>query len=67
MGIKDFLQCNLNRKDMEIICTWPKDSFWHDVFDVWCEWNFATHPQGKENIINQPIWYNSLVRIGKKP
>ncbi|MEK6264009.1 MAG: reverse transcriptase family protein [Clostridium sp.] len=67
MDMIDFLKCNLNTTDLSNVCKWEKHSFWYEVFSVWCEFNYAQHPQCKEYIINQPIWYNSLLKIGGKP
>ena len=36
----------------------------YQVFStVWSEWNYDPQPPYKESIINQPIWYNRLLKI----
>ena len=52
---------------MEVVGKWPKGCFWHEVLEIWSEWNYNSYPMVKETIINQFIWYNSLLRVGKKP
>ena len=66
MDIMDFLKFNLNVSDMNLVCAWNGLTFWQEVFTVWSEWNYDAHPPYKDCILNQPIWYNSLLRIGGK-
>ena len=55
---------NLNRKDSEKV--FSGDTFWHDVIHLWHELNYH-EPQNHENVSNQIIWYNSMVRVNNKP
>ena len=64
IDILDFLHCNLNAKDMNTICKRQSASFWHELLNNWSKWNFNPHPMTREYIINQPIWFNSLIKIG---
>ena len=67
MDIMDFLKCNLNVSDMNTICSFYSMTFWQEVFTVWSEWNYDPNPPYKDCMMNQSIWYNSLLRIGGKP
>ena len=40
-----------------------KNQFWEDVLKCWAEYNST----GSIRVENQLIWYNSLIRIDKKP
>ena len=42
------------------------DSFWSEAFTHWCEITF-TAPQTFQEILCQPLWYNSNIRINDKP
>ena len=64
MDILDFLRCNLNAKDMNNVCKFHDASFWQEVLNNWSEWNFNQYPMTREYIISQPIWFNSLLKIG---
>ena len=64
IDIMDLLRCNLNYKDMNMVCKCRCTPFWQEVLQTWSEWNFNAHPMSKMEIINQPIWFNSLLRIG---
>ena len=66
MDILDFLKCNLSTSDLNYICKWQENSFWQEVFSVWCDLNYNPHSQQKAIILNQPIWHNSLMKIGRK-
>ena len=55
---------NLDYKDaMEHI---PNTNFWSSWFAEWCNFKFIK-PQGKVEIENQVLWWNSNVRIANKP
>ena len=50
---------NLDPKDVKLLC---KNSFWSDIFRAWCKICFKSKLE-----MWQPIWWNSLIRIGGKP
>ena len=63
-GIKnDIWRCNINEKDIKKLF---KDSFWRDILIIWAKYNFHK-PENQTEIKNQTIWYNSWIRINKKP
>ena len=54
--------CNLSKRDIEVLnITSP---FWKDVMTAWCVFNYDPDTL---KVIDQPIWYNSNIRIGGKP
>ena len=57
----DIWLCNLNSKDIDLLFT-HRNEFWSDVLK---SWSFAHY--NKENLIDQPIWYNTNIRIENKP
>ena len=61
-----FLRCNLNKTDLKKVCTLVNSPFWLEVLELWCEYNFANYTMNKQEILHQPIWFNSLLKIGKK-
>ncbi len=56
-------KCNIAATDVNEII--HRDSFWKDVFYSWCLYNFKI-PDTRAEIENQVIWYNSLLKIGRK-
>ena len=61
-----FLNCNLCSKDINIACSFKPNSFWFEIFSIWGEWNYNPHPVHKEQILKQPLWFNSLLKIKNK-
>ena len=51
--------CNLNIRDIEHLKL--SNPFWEDMLTAWCEMNYTTETS------DQPIWYNSNIRINEKP
>jgi len=60
-----FLRCNLNYVDIPFKP--PKGSIWEEFWPKWCKQNYKNNVQELEEILNQNIWYNSHIRINKKP
>ena len=54
--------CNMHEADVEDLLKTEKNAFWCDVVKAWCRINF----KGKYCEWH-PLWFNSLIRIGKKP
>jgi len=59
-----FLRCNL--APFDIPSSMIKDPIWKDIWTNWCKYNFKEDIQSLEEIYNQPLWYNSLIRINNK-
>ena len=62
---KHIFECNLSPQDHTKICT--GSNFWTQLFHHWCKVNFNDHPETCVDIMNQPIWYNSLLRKNNRP
>ena len=58
-------KCNLNRKDAAHYC--HKDNFWSHIFLHWCDLNYREHIEDLDEILEQPLWFNSNIRINNLP
>ena len=57
---------NLNKKDtMELIDV--NIALIREILCMWAEVNFEGSVQSQNQFLEQPLWYNSLIRVGKKP
>ena len=54
---------NINEKDVRQ--NFPK-GFWTDVLAIWVNYNFVKEMKSPEEVLNQVIWYNSLIKIDRK-
>ena len=66
VDLRYFLQCNLSSTDINKVCKFNQSSFWYEVFSIWGDWNYDPYPVHKEQILKQPLWYNSLLKIQNK-
>lgn len=57
-------QCALSVKDVKYVTQCK--NFWYDVLCAWCQFNFKS-PTGRNEIMEQIIWFNSHIRIENKP
>ena len=69
-GILDigyFMECNLLWKDYPVKI--KNGSIWYNIMKYWCTINFvsASVVVRKGHILDTNIWYNSDIRIKKKP
>ena len=65
-GGENILTSNLNTRDtLEI--TKVLNAFFREILEIWGEINFENQIMSKEHFLDQPLWYNSLIRIGNKP
>ena len=55
-------RCNLKKDDVKLLF---KTSFWTDVLEAWTILNFEHTVEKRDDILNQIIWNNSLLRIEK--
>ena len=64
-GGENILTSNLNTRDtLEI--TKVSNAFFRDI-EIWGEINFESQIMSEKHFLDQPLWYNSLIRIGNKP
>ena len=54
--------CNLNMNDVQKVIHDPTDTFWKNVLQGWCKFNFRN-----EITLCQPIWWNSNIRTNNTP
>ena len=57
-------ELNLTKKDS--VKTFPGVSFWHSLIHEWHGYSYH-EPQNQHKILNQIIWYNSIIRCNDKP
>ena len=60
----DIWSCNLTEEDAQVII--PTNSYWRQVYQCWCKQTY-TQPQNRQNILLQPLWWNSNIKINNKP
>jgi hypothetical protein len=63
MDLHYFAMCNIKYADLHFKI--PKDSMWDEVLKKWCKEN-SKDPETIQGILNQNIWRNSHIKIGKK-
>jgi hypothetical protein len=59
----DFSRLNIEYKDLPF--NFPINSIWDEIMKIWCKENYY-HPSNIDEIYNQPIWYNSHIKVNKK-
>ena len=57
----DIWHCNISERDVDLLIK-SKNKFCKDVLRTWASINC-----NKNDFLNQPIWWNSKIRIEKKP
>ena len=57
---------NLSVKDTKIKFK-NSDSFTKELLKIWAEVNFEHEINSKEQLFQQPLWFNSLISIGNQP
>ena len=58
-------KCNIKEEDVDGIIEGQKvNGFWTDVLKAWCKFNYMEEMQEG---VDEPIWFNSNIRIDKKP
>ena len=57
-------ECNLNYTDVADVV--KKESFWSEVLRRWATVNYK-EPTSRQQILNQIIWCNTLIRVGDTP
>jgi len=60
------LKCNINYKDINNVIKFKVNSMWSEIFVEWCHLNYDFLPLTKDDIVNQTLWFNSHIKIGKK-
>lgn len=54
----------LNKPSVSLIAEKIKNVFWKNIILVWS--NVSQEPDSIENILDQPIWYNNLIKAGNE-
>ena len=60
-----FFECNLSKMDLDIVVPNLHNSFWREILECWCEFNYLDHEN--PNAEQCTLWYNSNIRIANKP
>ena len=61
----DIWRCNIKAEDVSTVVT--THSFWRDVLLAWTHINFKKDVTTPSDIANQFLWFNSHIRIAKRP
>ena len=65
-GGENILTSNLNTRDtLEIIKV--SNAFFREILEIWGEINFENQIMSEEHFLDQPLWYNSLIRLVINP
>lgn len=65
-GGKLLFSGNLNKKDtMEI--TDVNNTLIREILSIWAEVNFEGSVKSQNQFLEQPLWHNSLIKVGNKP
>ena len=67
MGLS-FFKCNLSSSDFK--STFKNSlysTFWFEALSFWCEFNYRDDITEVDEILAQPIWYNSHIKLNKRP
>ena len=65
-GSENILTSNLNTKDTLEISK-VSNAFFRETLEIWGEINFQNQVMSEEHFLDQPLWYDSLIKIGNKP
>ena len=60
---KDIWLCNIKGSDISIVFG---NHFWANVLEAWSRFNFISKIEEQKTVLNQVIWFNSHLKIGKK-
>jgi hypothetical protein len=63
IDLKYFAKCNVKYEDLHFKL--HKDNMWNEVLKEWCRENHS-QPTTLQEILNQNLWLNSFIKIGKK-
>ena len=58
-------ECNLHKADVRKICLGEPTNFWVETLEIWSELHYC-EPQNREEICDQIIWGNSLLKVDGK-
>ena len=61
------LKCNLAVRDAHVVYGKLDQTIWYDVFKAWCRYHYKREILTKEDILHESIFYNSHIRLAKKP
>ena len=57
---------NLKASDIDLVRIGNKGNVWDNILSAWCSYNYR-EPNTVEEIMNQPLWYNSHIRRQNRP
>ena len=60
---EEIWSCNLDKKHVLIAF---RPSFWSNILEIWCEYNYEQNITDLDEIGNQIIWYNSHILVNGK-
>ena len=61
-----FWQCNLKPAEASPLIR-TTSLFWHQVIEAWFQFVYVNKIGDRREILNQIIWYNSLIRVNNTP
>ncbi len=63
----DFFKCNLSKEDfLKLFGTTFHSRFCIECISYWCQYNYNENVNEVIEISEQPLWYNSLIRVKQK-
>ena len=65
VDIRYMARCNIKYADLPF--KFRKDSIWNEIWLNWCVENYNEDIDTVELILNQNLWFNSHIRINKRP
>ena len=60
------MSSNLNVRDT-LDLTKVSDDFFRELLEIWGEINFENQITSENHLLDQPLWYNTLIRVDDKP
>ena len=65
--LRTSFEANLAPADGRLIFKRSMGNFWCEVIQSWCSYNYSARIVGWYQVLNQPIWLNSHIRVENKP
>jgi exonuclease III len=64
IDLRDFLEGNLKSTDIPFKNI--RKTIWNDMIHNWCELNYREEVKDADDILAEPLWYNSHIKIKEK-
>ena len=58
--------CNTSPRDIKKMYRKEQELIWVQIWLEWSKINYCEQPKSIPNVLNQSIWYNSLIKLGGK-